>query len=175
MIAGFEDRGSRLKTKTQVRAEVRNGTIIYKPITEFSGTMENAGTAHFLSLAETVSTRISSRVLLRADVLASYSILSRSGNPFPRLPYLSAGGAFVVNPTDTVSLETQAKWMGRSTEFDGSNLPAYALLGQKISMNASQDLIVTLGLDNLLDSRIEMIRGYPLPGRMAYASLEMKF
>lgn len=172
MIAGFQDQKSSIETKSQIRAELRSNAILIKE--DFSS-VENAGSAQFLSLSETASLRIVPSFRLRGDFLATYSRLSKNGNPYPRLPFFSAGGSAIFIPKDWVTLETQVKWMGRSTEANGSNLPAYALLGEKISMNASQDLIVTLGLDNLLDSRIEMIRGYPLPGRMAYASLEMKF
>ncbi|NDD93243.1 hypothetical protein EBZ37_14330, partial [bacterium] len=80
-----------------------------------------------------------------------------------------------VNPRDSLSLESQAKWMGRSREADGSPFDAYVLLGEKIKYLASENLILILGVDNLLDSRIEMIRGYPLPGRSAYASAELRF
>jgi outer membrane cobalamin receptor len=65
--------------------------------------------------------------------------------------------------------------MGRSTEANGSSLPAMLLLGEKVTVSPNDEIQITLGLDNLLDSRIEMIRGFPLPGRMAYASFEMKF
>ncbi|MBU6155248.1 MAG: TonB-dependent receptor, partial [Bdellovibrionales bacterium] len=85
------------------------------------------------------------------------------------------GGTVSLIPSDSLSLSTQLKWMGHSTEFDGSPLPAYVLLGEKVSYSPNNQIQITLGLDNLLDSRIEMIRGYPLPGRMAYASFEMRF
>lgn len=171
-IAGFEDRKSTIQNKTQIRAEARDQVILIKP--DFSS-VENAGTAQFMSLSETISARITPWIQVRADALASYSRLSKNEKPYPRMPGLSAGGAVTVNPRDSLSLESQAKWMGRSREADGSPFDAYVLLGEKIKYLASENLILILGVDNLLDSRIEMIRGYPLPGRSAYASAELRF
>jgi outer membrane cobalamin receptor len=174
LVGGFEDRASWIQTKSQIRAEQRIDVII----PNYDGfpviTLENAGTAQFLSLSETARVKLNPALQISADVMASYSKLEKTGLPYPRLPYLSAGGSIILIPRDWITLETQGKWMGRSNEA-GPDLPAFALLGEKISISAIEDLKITLGLDNLLDSRIEMIRGYPLPGRMAYASLEMKF
>jgi hypothetical protein len=171
LVGGFEDRASWIQTKSQIRAEQRIDVIIPNYGAQ---SLENAGTAQFLSLSETARVKLSPALQISADVMASYSKLEKTGLPYPRLPYLSAGGSIILIPRDWITLETQGKWMGRSNEA-GPDLPAFALLGEKISISAIEDLKITLGLDNLLDSRIEMIRGYPLPGRMAYASLEMKF
>jgi outer membrane cobalamin receptor len=171
-IAGFEDRASDIETKSQIRAEVRNNAILLK--NDFS-TVENSGTAHFLSFSENAKVKINPSFQIQAQLLASYSRLSKTGSPYPRLPALSAGSSALFLPKDWLTLETQGKWMGRSTEANGSSLPAMLLLGEKVTISPNDEIQITLGLDNLLDSRIEMIRGFPLPGRMAYASFEMKF
>ncbi len=172
VVAGIEDRSSAIQTKSQIRAELRRNAIL---LTDDFSTVQNAGSAQFLGISENLRWSPFAFLRLSGDLMATHSRLEKNGKPFPRLPYLSAGGSLAFIPHDRVTLETQSKWMGRSNETDGSDLPAYLLLGEKIGFSASETLQITLGVDNLLDSRIEMIRGFPLPGRVAYASLEMKF
>ncbi len=171
-IAGFEDKSSWIESKSQIKAELRNNVILLKD--DFSS-VDNAGTAQFLSLSESAKAKLLPELQVKAQVLASYSRLAKTGNPYPRLPVVSAGGSILLLPQDRLTFETQAKWMGRSTEFNGASLPAFLLLGEKISFSATNEIQIHVGVDNLLDSRIEMIRGYPLPGRMVYASTEIIF
>jgi outer membrane cobalamin receptor len=171
-IIGYEDESSLIKTRTQIKAEHRVDLILSTP--DFS-TMMNSGSGNFLSLSHSAKIRISKSIQAQGQILASYSKLDSTGRPYPRLPGVSTGGILSVTPNDAWGFQTQAKWMGDSTESDGSPLANYFLIGEKVTFALNEDFQLALGVDNLLDSRAEAIRFYPLPGRMVYASTEIRF
>ena len=171
-IFGYEDEASFIKTKTQIKAEHRLDLIL---LTSDFSTMTNSGSGNFLSLTHSAKLRITQSLQAQGQVLASYSRLDSTGKPYPRLPGLSAGGTLNFNPNDSWSFQTQAKWMGDSTETNGSTLQNYLLLGERATFAFNEGFQITLGVDNLLDTRAEAIRNYPLPGRIVYASTELHF
>jgi hypothetical protein len=172
LVAGYEDESSPLRTRTELKAEHRLEVIV--PTPDFS-TMMNSGSANFLSFSESMGTRITSIFRIQGQALATYSRVDDTGLPFPRLPSLSAGGQLAITPGETWEFHTQAKWMGESTESDGSALAGYLLLGEKITVRANEDWRIAGGVDNILDTHAEAIRHYPLPGRTFYASTEIRF
>ena len=172
LIAGYEDNASWIRTRTEVKAEHREDAIV--PTADYS-TMMNSGAANFLSLAHSARIRIAPPLQVRAQMLATYSRLDSTGRPFPRLPGFSLGGGLAYQPLDAWDLQTQVKWMGESTETDGSTLADYLLLGEKISFSPVENLRLVAGVDNLLDTRVEAIKHYPMPGRIFYASTEIGF
>ena len=172
VIFGYEDEASLIKTKTQVKAEHRTDLILSTP--DFSTTM-NSGSGNFLSLSHNAKVRITKSLQTQGQFLASYSRLDSTGRPYPRLPSLSAGGVVMFTPSDTWGFQTQVKWMGDSTESDGAPLSNYLLAGERVTFTPQEEIQISLGVDNVFDSRAEAIRNYPLPGRIVYASTELHF
>ncbi|MBU6153575.1 MAG: hypothetical protein KGP28_04665, partial [Bdellovibrionales bacterium] len=79
IVAGFEDKGSFIRTKSQIRGEIRRNIILLN-----GASLENSGSAQFLSFSETASAIPLPFLQLDGEFMASYSKLEKNGNPYPR-------------------------------------------------------------------------------------------
>jgi len=72
-----------------------------------------------------------------------------------------------LGPTSAVAL--LASFVGEQVD-QGVTLPGYVTFGLRYEV-ALADLVVSLGVDNLLDARYETLRGYPAPGRTVFVQV----
>ena len=133
-----------------------------------------------LSASEEAIATLRPWIRVRADLLGTYSRVDSNGYPYPYLPTFSAGGALILHPGDSLTLESQLKFMGESntgetTSPAGKEHPSYLLAGERVNYSFTRDLDATVGVDDLFDRKPEAVSGYPLPGRRFYASLSLQF
>jgi vitamin B12 transporter len=80
-----------------------------------------------------------------------------------------------LDPTSAVAV--LASFVGERDDLDFSTFPAtrvtlpgYVTFALRYELTLA-DLVVSLGLDNLLDARYETLRGYPAPGRTVFVQV----
>lgn len=175
-LLGYKDQvNPKFKTHTLLKAELRNDSIL-----KIGSSMANAGNSTLLSASEEATVGLLPWLQIKANLLGTYSNVDFDGLPYPYLPSFSAGGGIAITPSDSLTLESQVKFMGESntgetTSPAGKPHPSYFLAGERVNYAYSRDLDLTFGVDDLFDRKPEAVSGYPLPGRRLYASLSLRF
>jgi outer membrane receptor protein involved in Fe transport len=173
-VAALEQTGARFQSKWTLKAEARTDSQINTSNLTVNTTL-NAGMANLLSAQGEARVTLSPSLLLRAGSLLSWSRLEATGLPYPDLPSFSWNGGWDWGLGDEIRLETDARYFGSSTAFDGSPHAAYLLVDQHIRWFPSADLEIRAGISNLFDQRAELVAGFPLPGRLLRASVSAGF
>jgi hypothetical protein len=170
----LEREQERFSGRLTFRSELRTDAQVNTSNLPVNTTL-NAGQASLFSAQGGLNWKLHPDWTLRSDGLFSWSRLDSSGLPFPDLPHFGFGGGAEWRMSDELRVETDLRYMGESTAFDGSVHPSYFLLDPGLRWLIDRDIELRAGVTNLMDSRAEMVRGFPLPGRLYRASVSAGF
>ncbi len=171
---GYQQENRSLKSTTLAKLEYRNSIQINTSTLPLNTTI-NGGSAYLMNLSEDASYRVNDLLSLKSNILLTYSRQKDSNFPYPDLPGFSIGSGVQLHPNDSIDLDTDAKYMGDSTAFDGTNHSGYFLIGERVSYQLNSKIELALGIDNLFDSHAEIVQGFPLPGRLLFTSVRALF
>jgi hypothetical protein len=173
-VLAVDQVGSNFQSRWTLKSEYRTDAQI-NTSGQTVNTTVNAGSAMLFSAQADARFILSPAWTLRSGALLSWSRLDATGLAYPDLPPFGWNGGVEIGIGDEFKLETDARYLGDSTAFDGSAHPAYFLVDQQIRWFPSQDLELRAGVMNLFDERAEMVVGFPLPGRLIRASVSAGF
>ncbi len=173
-ILAVDQAGSTFQSRWTLKSELRNDAQINTSGLPVNTTL-NAGNAMLFSAQADARFTLSPAWALRSGALLSWSRLDATGLPYPDLPPFSWNGGLEIGMGDEFKLETDARYLGDSTTFDGAPHPAYFLVDQQIRWFPAPDLEIRAGVINLFDERAQMVVGFPLPGRLLRASVSAGF
>ncbi len=173
-VIAVDQSGSRFKSRWTLKSEFRNDAQINTSSLPVNTTL-NSGNAMLFSAQADARLILSPAWTLRSGALLSWSRLDATGLAYPDLPPFAWNGGVEFGLGDEIKLETDARYLGDSTSFEGSAHPAYFLVDQQIRWFPSQDLELRAGVINLFDERAQMVQGFPLPGRLLRASISAGF
>jgi outer membrane receptor protein involved in Fe transport len=92
-----------------------------------------------------------------------------TGRRLPRVPTWTANLVLRRELDPTSAVAVLASFVGEQVD-QGVTLPGYVTFALRYELTLA-DLVVSLGLDNLLDARYETLRGYPAPGRTVFVQV----
>ncbi len=173
-VLAVDQVGSNFQSRWTLKSELRNDAQINTSGRPENTTL-NAGNAMLFSAQADARFVLSPAWTLRSGALLSWSRLDATGLAYPDLPPFAWNGGLEIGLGDEFKLETDARYLGDSTAFDGSAHPAYFLVDQQIRWFPAQDLELRAGVINLFDERAQMVVGFPLPGRLIRASVSAGF
>jgi len=142
----------------------------------------NVDEASFRGLSVEGRTPLGGRTVLRLNVTAQHSIDRLTGTPLPRVPALAANATLTHRLSEAASLVAITRYVGARRDVDFSvfpaatvELPAYVDLGVRYQYRTPGGWTMTIGMDNALDARYEVVKGFPAPGRRLFVSASGRF
>jgi vitamin B12 transporter len=118
---------------------------------------------------------------VRAHATLQEALDRTTGAALPRVPAFSAQAA-VTRRLGPGSLTLLAGYVGPRTDLDFSAFPAtpVTLAGHtdvalRYARPTASGWTVSAGVDNLLDVRYEVVKGYPVPGRTVFIAASRSF
>lgn len=170
-IAGYERKFKDWRTRTALKGEYRRDVQISN-----TSTVVNAGTAQLLYLDQEVGWAATGRLDLRANLLLSVSHLQDQDIPYPSLPAFSAKARAIYHFAEEFDLEGRAHYQGPSVAAafptGGRFHPNYTLFDLEARVALERAVHLQAGIENVTDSRAEVVLDYPLPGRLYYLGLQ---
>ncbi|MDR7416745.1 MAG: TonB-dependent receptor [Armatimonadota bacterium] len=142
---------------------------------------QNVGSARITGLSAEAVGRLGDRWSVLGNLTWSDGLDRTTGLALLRLPTWTANLALRYALAENRSVALVARYVGERGDLDYSVspparvvLPAYLNLDLRYEMRIS-GWTVQAGLDNLLDTRYETLRGYPAPGRSVYVRFSGSF
>ena len=142
----------------------------------------NVNEASFRGVSMEGRMRLGARALLRLSLTAQQAVDRTTGTALPRVPPLAMNAALTYRLSDAASLAAIMQYVGPRWDVDFSmfpatmvELPAYADLGVRYQRRTVGGWTLTIGIDNVLDARYEVVKGFPAPGRRVFLSASGRF
>ena len=142
----------------------------------------NVNEASFRGVSVEGRTRLGVRALLRLSLTAQQAIDRATGTTLPRVPALAANATLTYRLSDASSLAAIVQYVGPRRDVDFSVIPstmvetpAYVDLGLRYQHRTVGGWTLTVGIDNALDARYEVVKGFPAPGRRLFVSASGRF
>lgn len=142
----------------------------------------NVGQASFRGVSLEGRARLGPGGVLLVNLTAQRAVDRATGDLLPRVPQLSANAALTYRLSETSSLVGILHYVGPRRDVDFSvvpavevDLPGYVDLGLRYQHRTAAGWNVTIGIDNVLDTRSEPVKGFPAPGRRVYFSASWRF
>jgi vitamin B12 transporter len=145
-----------------------------------NGTYDN----RIATRAEGVELSADAAVTDALTLSASYGYLKatdrRTGDPLPRRPHHQASADLDWTSPSGIRLGTSLSWRGQSHDTDYATyapvvLSSYALVGLRASLPITDQLELYGRVENLFDTRYEIVSGYGTPGRTVHAGIRGRF
>jgi len=138
---------------------------------------QNVGSARVSGLSAELSGRPAEGWQLLANLTWLDGWDRTAGQRLLRVPTWTASLVVRRELDPTSGVAVLATYVGERDDLDFSTFPAarvtlpgYVTFGVRYELTLA-DLVVSLGLDNLLDARYETLRGYPAPGRTVFVQV----
>ena len=142
----------------------------------------NVDAASFHGVSVEGHTRLGASTLLRLSLTAQQAIDRATGTALPRVPALAANGTLTYRLSHTSSLAAIVQYVGPRRDVDFSvipatmvDIPAYVDVGLRYQQRIGGGWTLTIGIDNTLDARYEVVKGFPAPGRRLFVSASGRF
>jgi vitamin B12 transporter len=142
----------------------------------------NIDEASFRGLSLEGRVRVRGGPEFRLNLTGQEAIDRRTGAALPRVPSLVINATVTHRLAATSSLAAVLRYVGPRHDLDFSmfpaapvELPGYVDLGLRYQYRISDFVTVTVGLDNVLDARYEVVKGFPVPARRAFISASGRF
>jgi hypothetical protein len=176
-LGGYQADLGNAQSTTTLKTEYRTDTQVNytAPYPSTMSTTVNAGTASLVSLNEDLTYRLSPNWNLEENTLLTYSRLNDTGLPYPDIPYVSQQARIEFIPNDQLHVSLNGRYLGPSKTYSGQFHAPYFLGDSWVSYLPTREIEITAGVDNLFDKKAESVIGYPLPGRIFYASGKVLF
>ena len=142
----------------------------------------NVDEASFRGISLEGRLRVRDRTEFRLNLTGQHAVDRLSGAALPRVPAVVANAAVSYRLSETSSLAAVLRYVGPRHDLDFSvfpvapvELPGYADLSLRYQRRMSDAWTVTVGLDNVLDARYEVVKGFPAPARRVFVSASGSF
>jgi vitamin B12 transporter len=140
----------------------------------------NVDTASILGGSVEIEGRLGSRTQVRLNVSVT-NARDGAGAPLIRVPSVGAAASVHISLTPRASVGLLLTVVGERPDVDLSTfpsttvtLPAYVLASIRYTQTLGSGTL-QVGVDNLLDAVYEGIKGFPAPGRTAFATYSVGF
>jgi len=140
----------------------------------------NIDTASILGGSVEIEGRVGSRTLVRLSASLT-DARDGAGAPLIRVPSLGGAAAVHISLTPRAAVGVLLTYVGSRPDVDLSTfpsttvtLPAYLLAGVRYTQMLGSGTL-QVGVDNLLDTVYEGIKGFPGPGRTVFATYTVGF
>jgi vitamin B12 transporter len=142
----------------------------------------NVNAASFRGISLEGRVRVSPATDLRLNLTAQQAVDRGSGAALPRVPVLAVNAALTHRLSEASSVAAVLRYVGPRRDLDFSvfpaapvDLPGYVDLSARYQHRVNPAWTVTVGVDNLLDARYEVVRGFPAPARRLFISASGRF
>jgi vitamin B12 transporter len=142
----------------------------------------NVNEASFRGISLEGRARVSSKTEFRLNLTGQHAVDRETGAPLPRVPALVINAAVTHRLSQMSSLGALLRYVGPRHDLDFSvfpttpvELPGYVDLGLRYQHRMGDAWTVTVGLDNVLDARYEVVKGFPAPARRVFISASGRF
>ncbi|MGH2399390.1 MAG: TonB-dependent receptor plug domain-containing protein [bacterium] len=143
---------------------------------------QNIGAASIRGASAEVRGQLRGALSGRLNLTAMQATDRATGMGLPRVPDITAHAAFTYNLWSGSTLTLLGEYVGRRPDMDFSVFPAvpimmpgYFDLALRYHRESPSGWAVVVGVNNLLDSSYEAVKGYPVPGRTMFVSASRRY
>ena len=142
----------------------------------------NVEEASFRGVSVEGRTHLGARALLRMSLTAQQAIDRATGTTLPRVPALAANATLSYRLSEVSLVAAIVRYVGPRRDVDFSvipaatvEIPAYVDLDLRYQRRTAEGWTLTIGIDNVLDARYEVVKGFPAPSRRLFVSASGRF
>lgn len=139
---------------------------------------QNVGSARMAGASAELSGTFRGGWQVLANLTWTDTVDRMTGLQLLRVPGWTANLILRREVAEAASLSVVASYVGERDDLDSSTftrrtLPGYVTVGLRYHVEVS-DMVLTVGVDNLLDTRYETLIGYPAPGRTLFVQVSSR-
>lgn len=134
---------------------------------------KNVGSAGILGASAEVSGTFGGLWQVLANVTWTEAVDRTSGRRRLRVPGWTANLILRRELAEAASLSVVASYVGERDDVGWTRLPGYVTVGLRYQVEVS-GVLLTVGVDNVLDARYETLFGYPAPGRTLFVQVSSR-